>query len=74
MKDILLELSKGPLEQMDQVVKDRLVGLSEKEDLKAADIKELLDDIVYSSLASGFVVVVLDGLWNMKLTEEEQNV
>jgi hypothetical protein len=61
-----------PHAMMDQYVADQCADLAKKDDLVSADIKNLLDECVWGSLCTSFVIVLLDGLWNILLKTESE--
>ena len=60
---ILKSLSTAPDSQLDKSICERLKTLSERDSLKAEDIKKILDDCAYGSLASDLVMRILDIVW-----------
>lgn len=68
--DVLRNLATGPDSQLDACLHERLRAMADADPLPAADVKSMLDDIVYASLASSFVIVVLDTIWKARLKAE----
>lgn len=72
-KDVFLGFATAPETQCDGEIAKKIVGWADKgDDLTAKEVKDVLDEIVHGSLASGFVVNVLDMIWN-KIRERESS-
>ena len=70
--DVFKHFESAPETQCDSKIANRIAGWASRDDLKASEVKETLDEIVFASLASGFVVRVLDFVWKQLL--EKANV
>ena len=71
MRKVLEMLSEASDTQLDAVACNRIKILLEV-GYTADNIKQLLDDCVYAALASGFVINVLDTIWQ-DLKKQEAN-
>jgi len=71
MREVLEKLTEASDDQLDAVVCNRLKILLEV-GYTADDIKQVLDDCAYGALASGFVMKVLDVIWQ-DLKKQEGN-
>lgn len=72
--EILNQIATGPDTQIDASVKPRLVALAGDPAPKADTLHDILDDIVHASLASDFVVGVLNYVWAGLLAAEGRTV
>ena len=59
-EEVFRGFENAPETHCDRKIASRIASWATRDDLKAIEIKNTLDEIVYSSLASGFVVNVLD--------------
>ena len=69
---ILENLITAPDSQLDKNIRDRIEILIAR-GYNAEDIKSLLDDCAYCALASSFVMIILDAIWQ-ELKKEGLNV
>lgn len=69
MRDVILYLAEAPEDQIDPKICERLRALAENPTAK--DMKTILDDCAYSSLASDFAMMTMDVIWKGLIAAEE---
>ena len=66
----LAVLASAPESQIDKTITLKLSNLAKDDCVKSEQIKEILDECAYASLASDFAMMALDVLWNQMLYDE----
>lgn len=70
----LSEAPPGTHAQIDETVCVRLKALADSETMRASDMKQILDDCAFASLASDFAMVAMNIAWQELLKQEETPV
>jgi hypothetical protein len=68
--DLLMGLSQAPDEQIAAVITPKFVAFAQQDIVKSDDMLAVIDQCVFSALASDFAMMVMDKYWRM-LCEEE---
>ena len=70
LDDLLKVLCQAPYSQIDSTIIDRIEALIGKSpDVVATEMKSILDDSAYASLASDFGMVAMDAAWKLALKQ-----
>ena len=70
----LAEAPPGPHAQIDETICARLKALADSETMQASDMKQILDDCAFASLASDFAMVAMNIAWQQLLQDEGTSV
>lgn len=74
IKGIMEFMKTAPETELDPTIVVKITKLIEEEKPKAIDLKKILDECAYASLASDFVMYILHLCWNgLKHIERVEN-
>jgi hypothetical protein len=68
--NMLAALATAPATQIDPIICTRLNELSKKKDPQSDEMLDIIDDCVFSSLASPFAMNALNEVWKRMITSE----
>lgn len=71
-KDVFQALSEAPDTQICKTQTAKLKELSVFDEVESSQLKQILDDCAYASLASDFAMVAMDAVWEMIKKEENK--
>lgn len=70
-QDLLAHMGEAPEDQIAHTQAIKFTEMSKRDEQpKAAELKEILDQCAYASLASDFSMVAMDYIWKMLLVDE----
>jgi len=72
--DLLADAPPGPHAQIDETICVKLRAMANADEVFAADLKQILDECAFASLASDFGMMAMDAVYRQMLQDESTSV
>ena len=72
--NLLADAPPGPNAQIDEIICTKLRELANADEVFAEDLKQILDECAFASLASDFGMIAMDAVYRQMIRDESSAV